>query len=143
AKLIDTVSKPRNLRELCKGGPARWQKEIETSGLRGPNAGAYVLDTLNLPINNPWQCSMRLAAIDFFPDGRAAVSTLGGDVWIVSGIDQTLSKLHWRRFATGLYQAVGLKIVDGEIYLLGRDQITKLHDLNGDGEADFYENFNN
>ena len=27
--------------------------------------------------------------------------------------------------------------------MLGRDQITRLHDLNGDGEADFYENFNN
>ena len=51
--------------------------------------------------------------------------------------------MHWRRFATGLYQAVGLKIIDGDIYVLGRDQITKLHDLNGDGEADFYENFNN
>ena len=25
----------------------------------------------------------------------------------------------------------------------GRDQITRLHDLNSDGEADFYENFNN
>ena len=24
---------------------------------------------------------------------------------------------------------------------LGRDQITRLHDENGDGEADFYENF--
>ena len=30
-----------------------------------------------------------------------------------------------------------------QIYVLGRDQITRLHDLNGDGEADFYENFNN
>src|SRR5207249_3413518 len=34
------------------------------------------------------------------------------------------------------------KVVDGKIYVLGRDQITRLHDLNGDGEADFYENFN-
>src|SRR5207244_5344932 len=33
--------------------------------------------------------------------------------------------------------------IDGEIYVLGRDQITRLRDLNGDGEADFYENFNN
>ena len=33
--------------------------------------------------------------------------------------------------------------MNNEIYVLGRDQITKLHDLNGDGEADFYENFNN
>ena len=30
-----------------------------------------------------------------------------------------------------------------KIYVLGRDQITRLHDLNNDGEADFYENFNN
>jgi hypothetical protein len=27
--------------------------------------------------------------------------------------------------------------------VLGRDQITCLHDRNGDGEADFYENFCN
>ncbi len=33
--------------------------------------------------------------------------------------------------------------MDGVVYALGRDQITRLHDLNGDGEADFYENFNN
>ena len=29
------------------------------------------------------------------------------------------------------------------IYVVGRDQITRFHDLDGDGEADFYENFNN
>ena len=51
--------------------------------------------------------------------------------------------LTWRRVAAGLFQPLGLKIVDGEIYVMGRDQITHLHDLNGDGEADFYENFNN
>ena len=36
-----------------------------------------------------------------------------------------------------------MKIVDDTVYVLGRDQITRLHDLNGDGEADFYESFNN
>ena len=46
------------------------------------------------------------------------------------------------------YKGVGgrlpaLKIVDDQIYVLGRDQITRLHDIDGDGEADFYENFNN
>lgn len=29
------------------------------------------------------------------------------------------------------------------IYTVGDDQITRFHDLNNDGEADFYENFNN
>ncbi len=34
-------------------------------------------------------------------------------------------------------------IADGLVHVLGRDQITRLHDLNGDGEADFYECFTN
>src|SRR4029079_14608660 len=33
-----------------------------------------------------------------------------------------------------------VKIINGFIYTAGRDQITKLRDLNKDGEADFYEN---
>jgi hypothetical protein len=141
--LFHTIPQPQDLRPLCNGGPAVSAIDLVTNGLRGKDDAAYVLDTLNLPTTNPWNTSLRLAALDFFPDGRAAVSTLGGEVWIVSGIDQTLTNPHWRRFATGLYQAVGLKIIDGTIYVLGRDQITKLHDLNSDGEADFYENFNN
>jgi hypothetical protein len=141
--LFNSIPKPQDLRPLCTGGPSHWNVDLTTTGQRAKDDAAYVLDTLNLPINNPWQTSMRLAALDFFSDGCAAVSTLGGDVWIVSAIDQNLTNLHWRRFATGLYQAVGLKIIGSQIYVLGRDQITRLHDLNNDGEADFYENFNN
>ncbi|MDB6111723.1 MAG: Cytochrome c [Pedosphaera sp.] len=127
---------------LCHGGPANWSETVTTSGKAG-TGGGYVLDTLGLPEKNPWNSWMRLSAFDFFPDGRAAVSTLSGDVWVVSGIDDKLQKLTWRRFATGLYEPLGLKIVNGVVHVLGRDQITRLHDLNGDGEADFYENFNN
>src|SRR6185312_12397981 len=36
----------------------------------------------------------------------------------------------------------GLKVVNGRIYVSCRDQIVLLRDLNGDGETDFYENFN-
>ena len=71
------------------------------------------------------------------------VCTIHGDVWLVSGIDDKLAKLTWRRFATGLFQPLGLRVVGGKIFVLGRDQITRLHDPNGDGEADFYENFCN
>jgi len=43
-----------------------------------------------------------------------------------------------------MFQPLGLKIAETTtVYVLGRDQITRLHDLNNDGEADFYENFNN
>src|SRR5258706_14229350 len=49
----------------------------------------------------------------------------------------------WQRIATGLYQPLGLRIVGGTIYVLCRDQLVRLHDLNGDGEIDYYECFNN
>ena len=69
--------------------------------------------------------------------------TIQGDVWRVEGLDEKLENVRWSRFATGLHQALGLVVADGKVYVLGRDQITRLHDLNGDGEADFYECFSN
>ena len=64
-------------------------------------------------------------------------------MWIVSGIDGDLSQLTWKRIASGLFQPLGVKIVDETIYVTCRDQIARLRDLNGDGEIDFIENFNN
>ena len=133
-----------DLPALCKGGPALWNQKLETAGrLAPPGNKPYVVDSLTLPEDNPWHAWMRPTGLDFFPDGRCAICTFNGDVWIVSGLDQGLEHLTWKRFATGLYEPLGLKIVDGTIYVTGRDQITRLHDLDGDGEADFYENFNN
>jgi glucose/arabinose dehydrogenase len=135
--------------ELMKGGPPRWKDLVETHGELSvsPKAAAeapYVVDTLPLPEKNPWNAWIRPTGFDFFADGKsAAICTWNGDVWIVSGIDESLSHLTWKRFASGLYEPLGLKIVNDTIYTLGRDQITRLRDLNGDGEADFYENFNN
>ena len=129
---------------FTKGGPARYSQTIITRGALGNSGAPYEVDTLTLPEENPWNSWMRPTGFDLFSDGqRAAVCTWSGDVWIVSGIDDRLEKLTWRRFATGLFQPLGLKIVDDVIYVLGRDQIARLRDLNGDGEADFYENFNN
>lgn len=134
----------KDLAPLTKGGPGIWTQEITTRGETSNADGAYVVDTLTAPTNNPWNAWIRFTGLDFFPDGkRAALCTWSGDVWIVSGLDDKLEKLTWRRFASGLHQPLGLKIVDGKIYTTCRDQITRLHDLNNDGEADFYENFNN
>ena len=128
---------------LCHGGPARWGDAIVKQGIRGRDTGPYAVDTVTLPEENPFKAWMRTTAVDFFSDGRAAVATFGGDVWIVSGLDDSLNHVSWKRFATGLYEPLGLKIVNDQIYVLGRDQITRLYDFNNDGEADFYENFCN
>jgi hypothetical protein len=144
AALVKASPKPADLSPLTKGGPARWAETITTQGVLGKEKAAYVVDTLCLPTNNPWKAKLRPGGIDFFSDmTRAALCTWDGDVWIVSGIDASLEKLSWKRFATGLYQPLGLRIVNDVVYTVGHDQITRLHDLNGDGEADFYENLNN
>lgn len=128
---------------LTKGGPARWTEKIETQGVLGKDDEAYTVDTITPPETNPWNSWLRFGAHDFFSDGRAAITTWSGDVWIVSGIDAKLEKLTWKRFATGLFQPLGLKIVNDQIYVLSHGPIMRLHDLNNDGEADFYECFNN
>ena len=111
----DSVAPPM----LCKGGPARWGKTIEVKGKLDNEAGAYVVDTIPLPDANPWEAWLRATAFDFFSDGkRAAVSTWNGDVWIVSGIDDGLDKLRWRRFASGLFEGLGLRIVNDQVYVL-------------------------
>ncbi|QEG43033.1 DUF6797 domain-containing protein [Roseimaritima ulvae] len=126
---------------LIGGGPANWPDVLQTTGYLGLERGAYALDTITIPSQTPWNTWFRTAALDFFSDGRMAVSTYGGDVWIISGIDQELRSLRWKRFAGGLYEPLGLKIVDDVIYLTCKDRVTRLHDRNADGEADFYESF--
>jgi hypothetical protein len=147
ATLADSVKKaaaPEDTAKYKTGGPAHWPETVKTQGTLGADDAPYTVDTLTLPVENPYKAWIRPGGLDFFKDGkRAALSTWSGDVWIVSGLDATLAHLEWRRYATGLFQALGLKIVDEKIYVLGRDQITRLHDLNGDGEADWYECFNN
>jgi glucose/arabinose dehydrogenase len=150
AAALAKVSGPTDLTRLTKGGKSRWEKALVTKGVPADAAKksnqpqqAYVLDSITPPFQNPYDSWMRIGGFDFFKDGRAAVCTWSGDVWIVSGIDDKLEKIEWKRYAAGLFQALGLKIVDDKVYVLGRDGITRLHDLDGDGEADFYECFNN
>lgn len=133
---------PPDPRKWTKGGPLIWPQVLSTRGKRGMEGGAYEVDTLTAPERNPWDSWLRFVAHDFFEDGRAALSTWNGDVWVLSGINDGLERLEWKRFAAGLFDALGLRVVEGKICVLGRDRITRLHDLNGDGEADFYENVN-
>jgi hypothetical protein len=81
--------------------------------------------------------------LDFLSADRAL---LGSGEWrclarVRSG--ECRGRVALETFRHGLYQPLGIKVVNGQIYVLGRDQITRLHDLNGDDEADHYENFNN
>ena len=143
SKLTANVSAAEDLTQYTKGGPSLWTETVETKGTLGTGDGPYVVDTLTAPDSNPYNSWIRFGGMDFFQGGtKAALTTWSGDVWIVSGIDEKLEKLTWKRFATGLFQPLGLKILDDKVYVHGRDGITRLTDLDGDNEADFYEAFN-
>jgi putative heme-binding domain-containing protein len=128
------------LKHLTQGGGApRWPQVLHTTGTLGGTDGPYVVDTIAPPFENPWKAPMFFGDHDFLPDGTALLCTMQGDVWRVEGLDATLQDVRWRRFASGLHHALGLVVAGNDVYVLGRDQITRLRDLDGDGEADFHE----
>ncbi|WP_373496506.1 DUF6797 domain-containing protein [Aquiflexum sp.] len=131
-----------DLSEYTQPGPGQWET-LQTKAVMGDEHGAFAVDELTIPADNPWKSFIRLMDIDFFSDGRAVVVSLSGDVWLVEGIKEGLETLKWHRFATGLFQPSGVKVVNDQVYVTGQDQITRLHDSNNDGFADYYENFNN
>lgn len=140
--LASKSSTAPDLGALTKGGPPRW-KTLTTRGEIGKDDGSFAVDTLTIPYENPFKALFFVTGVDVLSTGDLAICTAHGDVWIVSGVDDKLGKLTWKRFATGLYQPMGLRVVAGKIIVLERGQLTRLHDLNDDGEADYYENLCN
>lgn len=134
-----------DLGALTGGGPANWTETVTTeSRVLGRRGGPFELEAITTPLDNPYRSWMRLGGFDFLDGGkRAVVATWMGDVWIVDGLGgEEIGPVTWKRFATGLYEPLGVNTRGGEIFVTSRDQITRLHDLNGDGEADRYEAFN-
>ncbi len=156
-----------DLLALTKGGPSRWKETVEVrwqmgeaetekalarlrraskpdpARIRELEVAPYLVDTLPVPETNPYGSWMRLGALDFLEGNRLAFSTWSGDVWVSTDLAAKDGAVRWKRYATGLFHPLGLKVIKGVIHVLGRDQITRLRDLDGDGEADAYENVNN
>ena len=145
AALAKTSTASLDLEPLTHGGPPRWTQEVTTTSVVGKADGAFIADTFTLPTENPWQSWMRPGGFDFTPDGKAAiVATWNGDVWRVDGVMAAApAPLRWRRIASGLFQPLGVKFRGDELFITCRDQLVRLRDLNGDGETDFIESFNN
>ncbi len=121
-----------------------WPESVTTDiELNQVKANGLTLDMVGLPENTPWKRRVRPADIGFISPDHAAVVTYDGDVWLISGPlkDAGAGKVTWQRFATGLHESLALCIVDGVIQVLTKNGIVRLHDKDGNGEADWYENF--
>lgn len=83
----------------------------------------------------------KVAGMDFLPDGRLVVSTwdASGAVYILENVSSgDPKKIKAKRIAAGLAEPLGLKVLDGAIYVLQKQELTKLVDTNGDDVIDEY-----
>jgi len=80
----------------------------------------------------------KVGGIDFLPDGRMVVCAWEpeGGVYIVTNPSGKPSDMKISQFAKGLAEPLGIKVVNGEIYVLQFHELTKLVDTNKDGLAD-------
>ena len=138
---VDEPAKQSSLAKLVANPVPQWPQTFQTDVTFGDatEGQAYVVDTIALPYDNPWNSLMFVSAHAFLPDGSALVCTMQGDVWQVKDFQYPSRKATWRRFAAGLHQPLGMWIDEDGIFVQCRDQIMRLHDRNEDGEADFYE----
>ena len=127
-------------REHLLGGEKQWPQTVIVKGELGTTT-PYAVDQIPLPRDNPWKALLYGGGHDFLSDGSAVLCTMQGDVWQAAGLDDGLQKIVWRRIASGLFQPLGMVVHEDQIFVIGRDQLTRLHDLNDDGEIDYYECF--
>ena len=138
-----SASLPESLTQYTRGGKPHYPQELTTTITPGKEDGPIAVDQLTVPFDNPWKSRMKLSGIDFMNDANQAVTcSTDGDIWLITGLTDTSGKLTWKRIGSGLFQPLGIKVVNEKIYVTCRDQLVLLRDLNGDDETDFYESFN-
>lgn len=84
----------------------------------------------------------KVGGLAFLPDGRLLVTTWDamGGVYVLDGVETgDTSRITVKRIASGLAEPLGIEVVDGEIYVLQKHELTKLNDLDGDEVIDEYE----
>ena len=88
----------------------------------------------------------KVGGMDFLSDGRMVISTWDslGSVYLLDGVQTgDPEKIEVKRIAFGLAEPLGLKVVDDEIYVLQKQELTRLIDLDGDDIIDEYQTMTN
>ncbi len=91
-----------------------------------------------LPI--PDDVVLEAGALEMMPDGKLAVSTRRGEIWMVENpLSDDPAQIHFKRFAHGLHEVLGLAQHGGWLYVTQRGELSRLKDTDGDGRADEFE----
>ncbi|NJN77760.1 MAG: hypothetical protein HC803_05045 [Saprospiraceae bacterium] len=118
--------------------------ENAVPGDKMPVAGVH--PSFDLTQARPSSFLPKVGGMDFLDDGRMVVSTWEptGSVYILSNLEQNdPEKIVVKRIAKGLAEPLGLKVVDGVIYVLQKQELTRLVDNDGDEIIDEYQTVSN
>jgi cytochrome c551/c552 len=88
-------------------------------------------------VSAPEGVVLEVGGLAVLPNGDLGICTRRGDVYIVE--NPTSQRPYFRKFASGLHEALGLEYKDGALYCAQRGELTKLVDKNKDGKADLYQ----
>ncbi len=96
----------------------------------------YRIETLPIPEG----VVLEVGGMVQIPDGRLAVVSRRGDVWLIQNPTMEGGRPpYFRRFAQGLHEPLGLAFRDGDLYAAQRGELTRLRDRDGDAQADVYD----
>jgi uncharacterized cupredoxin-like copper-binding protein len=93
----------------------------------------YILKTISIPTD----IRLEVGGIAVMSDGRIAVCTRRGEIWIIQNAYGN-GQPHFKRFASGLHESLGLAYRDGAFYCVQRGELTRIEDRDGDGNADSF-----
>jgi len=87
----------------------------------------------------PETVNLEAGGLEMMPDGRLAVSTRRGDIYMVDGVMQEVPEPDFRLYAAGLHEVLGLAHRDGWLYATQRCELTRIKDVDRDGRADVFQ----
>ncbi|MCB9873523.1 MAG: hypothetical protein H6821_05020 [Planctomycetaceae bacterium] len=96
-----------------------------------------------IPYDIPAYINLEAGGIELMPDGKLAVSTRRGDVYMIDEpFTDPPTSVRWTPFAKGLHEVLGIYAVGDWLYATQRCELTRLKDEDGDGKADLFETVN-
>ncbi|MFE0677678.1 ricin-type beta-trefoil lectin domain protein [Streptomyces sp. NPDC058867] len=124
-------------RKECEGGADSPGDGLPLTGVH-PN---YTLTNLR-----PSGFEPQVSAMDWLPDDRLAITTWGGsnnttgEVYLLDHVTGSTGpgQVTYKKIAQGLKEPMGIKYVDGKLYVSEKHRLTELNDTDGDEVTDQY-----
>ena len=126
---LPAISKiaPSPLAKLGMVGHSRFEPR------KGRPSAHYEVETLTLPD----ELDLLVTGMDWLDDGRLAVCTWPGEVYLLDGLHGGVQRVTFRRLAKGLNEPMGLLVRDGKIYASQKQELTEIDFDEASGKTKF------